>query len=80
MRVVELLEGEIVFLPEDRQLMIGRPIIGATLLVRDLQQTRAYFRTHFSEKVYDIVENATSLFVPPAIAHGVWLEFREDMR
>lgn len=79
-RVVELLEGEIVFLPEDRQLMIGRPIIGATLLVRDLQQTRAYFRTHFSEKVYDIVENATSLFVPPAIAHGVWLEFREDMR
>jgi catechol 2,3-dioxygenase-like lactoylglutathione lyase family enzyme len=68
-QVAHLSEGEVVLLPGARQLVPGRPIVGATVRVRDLAAARKVLagRGH---------EIGSSIFVPPALTHGLWLELR----
>lgn len=68
----------IVPLPASRQLVHGRPIIGAVLKVEDLDKAVSF--------VGKVVPSATtvvhaaqwdSVFVPPSATHGIWLELRQ---
>lgn len=74
-------EAEVVFLPGARQSIPGRRIVGAVLRTRDLEALRRVL-AGTSLKAPPIVRTAAgrSAFVPPAIAHGLWLEFREQPR
>ena len=73
-RVARLGEGEVLLLPRSRQLVAARRIVGATLLVRSLAGAR---RALESFRDSGVVVQGTSVFVPPAVAHGLWLELRE---
>jgi catechol 2,3-dioxygenase-like lactoylglutathione lyase family enzyme len=73
--VAHLPEGDLVFLPADRAVVAGRPVVGATLRVRSLAAARQLLdRTPWRSS---IASGGRSAFVPPAVAHGLWLEFRE---
>lgn len=77
-QVARLARGEVVLLPGTRQLVRGRPIIGATLRVGDLAAARASVTPVAGASL--LAANGpgwSSLFVPPALAHGLWLELRE---
>ncbi len=76
--VIRLNQAEVVILPASRQLVPGRKIAGAIILVRDM------------DKLIQVLLNATinvpeviqtdvgrSLFLPPGLTNGIWLEFRE---
>jgi catechol 2,3-dioxygenase-like lactoylglutathione lyase family enzyme len=77
--VARFAEGDVVLLPRDRQLVAGRPIVGATLRVPSLAPAEAVL-ARSGEKVPARVRGAegTSLFLPPAVTHGLWLELRES--
>ena len=68
-QVAHLNEGEVVLLPGARQLVPGRPIVGATVRVRDLAAARKVLAGRGQEI-------GSSIFLPPALAHGLWLELR----
>jgi hypothetical protein len=68
-QVARLSEGEVVLLPGARQLVPGRPIVGATVRVRDLAAARKVLAGRGQEI-------GSSIFLPPALAHGLWLELR----
>jgi hypothetical protein len=72
-----LAEGEIVFLPAKAQLVPGRPIVGATVRVGSLEAARGILdrnRIRY-EQAADCARN--SVWVGPAVTHGLWLEFRQ---
>ena len=77
--VAKLQQGAVVFLPGSQQLVPGRRIVGATVRTRDLDALRRVM-TAASWSVPPVVltTNGRSIFVPPSIAHGIWLEFRQD--
>lgn len=68
--VAHLDEGEVVLLPGTHQLVPGRRIVGATVRVRDLAAARRVLGGRGRE-------SGSSIFLPPPIAHGLWLELRE---
>jgi catechol 2,3-dioxygenase-like lactoylglutathione lyase family enzyme len=72
-------EGEVVFLPPSHQLVTGRRIVGATLRVQSAATVRRFLTTH-ALRPADVVagDNGSSVFLPPAATHGIWLEFRES--
>jgi catechol 2,3-dioxygenase-like lactoylglutathione lyase family enzyme len=76
--VAHLREGEVVFLPASGQTVPGRRIVGATVRVRSLAAARQALEAGAGE-VAPVVEHRSgrSVFVPPQVAHGIWLEFRE---
>lgn len=71
-------EGLVVFLPGSRQLVPGRRIVGATVRVRSLEAVRRSLRRS-GLPVPPTVSNirGSSVFLAPAITHGIWLELRE---
>jgi catechol 2,3-dioxygenase-like lactoylglutathione lyase family enzyme len=72
--VARLWEGDVLFLPGRRQRVKGRPIVGATIRVKNLEQARRAI-----DKPGTVVlrhASAESLFVAPESANGLWLEFR----
>jgi catechol 2,3-dioxygenase-like lactoylglutathione lyase family enzyme len=72
-------EGDLVLLPADRQLVPGRTIVGATLRVRALAMVQAALaRGGVPAPLPVATSQGTSLFVPPAQARGLWIEFRES--
>jgi hypothetical protein len=71
--VAHLQEGDVVFLPGRRQLVPGRRIVGATISVKSLDVVRRLL----AESPARAARQGSSVFVEPAIAHGIWLEFRE---
>lgn len=76
--VARLQEGEIVFLPGSRQAVPGRRIVGATVRTRDLEAVRRVLEKA-RQPVPRVVRTpeGSSLFLPPSLTHGIWLEFRE---
>lgn len=77
--VATLPRGEVLFLPEAYQRVAGRRIVGATLQVRDLETVLRILAADGREA--PPVVNAPqqrSIFLPPELAHGIWLEFREQ--
>lgn len=77
--VAHFAEGDVVLLPRDRQLVPGRRIVGATLRVSSLATAEAALGRG-GEKAPARVRGSegTSLFLPPALTHGLWLELRES--
>lgn len=77
--VVHLPAGEILLLPGDRQVVPGRKVVGATIRVRRLAATRRTL-SRGRVKVPPTVETkiGSSIFLPPTVTHGIWLEFREQ--
>jgi catechol 2,3-dioxygenase-like lactoylglutathione lyase family enzyme len=72
--VARLPEGALVLLPPDRVRMPGRPVVGATVRVHSIAAAeRLLERTPWRAS---IVKAGGSLFVPPQVANGLWLEFR----
>ena len=69
-------EGEVLLLPPSRALVAGRPIVGVTLRVASLAAARAVLsRARVATR--GPIGSESSVFVPPAAAHGLWLELRE---
>jgi catechol 2,3-dioxygenase-like lactoylglutathione lyase family enzyme len=68
--VAHLADGEVVLLPGAHQLVPGRRIVGATVRVRDLAAARRVLAGRGREI-------GSSIFLPPALTHGLWLELRE---
>jgi hypothetical protein len=69
-QVAQLDEGEVVLLPAARQLVPGRRVVGATVRIRDLAAARRVLAGRGRTI-------GSSIFLPPAITHGLWLELRE---
>ena len=74
--VARLPEGEVVLLPPSRALVAGRPIVGVTLRVASLATARTVL-SHAGVATRGRIGSESSVFVPPAAAHGLWLELRE---
>jgi hypothetical protein len=74
--VARLGEGEVLFLPRDRQRLAGRPVVGATLRVADIGVTRGILARR-AGVAPEIVSSpgGRSIFLPPERTHGLWLEF-----
>ena len=72
--VVTLNEGEVVILPASHQVLSGRPVIGASFLVRDLVHVQ---RMLTEGGIASTAPNSERIVVAPAEAQGLWLEFRE---
>ena len=76
--VATLGRGAVLLLPGGRQLVPNRPIVGATLRVKNLAATRAAIGSIAATNLQTASGPGwSSCFVPPAAAHGLWLEFRE---
>lgn len=76
--VARLPHGELVLLDSSAQRVAGHPLLGLTVRVDDLQRVRTVLNgagLHIGRD--GIVARGHSLFVPPALANGLWLEFRE---
>jgi Glyoxalase-like domain len=78
--VATLASGKVVMLPARHQTVPGRILVGLSVEVASLDQTRRYLagnRVAFQER------NAAagrSLIVAPGVAAGTWFEFREAAR
>jgi len=73
--VVTVDQGEVVILPVSHQVAAGRPIIGASFRVSDVelvtrQLSAAGTAVRFEKGA------AHRIVVPPCATHGIWLEFR----
>lgn len=73
--VARLREGDVVFLPADRQRVKGRPIVGATVRVKSAAAARRVIES--AGIAVRGAAGAASAFVAPEAANGLWLEFRE---
>jgi catechol 2,3-dioxygenase-like lactoylglutathione lyase family enzyme len=76
--VARLPEGQVVFLPRDRQLVPDRRIVGATVRVRDLGVARRTLeRLPAAAGAVKSSSNGSRVFLPPSLTHGIWLELCE---
>jgi len=76
--VARLQEGEVVFLAGARQLVPGRPIVGATLRVGSLDRAREILDRGQPRPLSIVTSpDGRSVFLPPSRTHGLWLEFRD---
>ena len=76
--VARLQEGDVVFLPDARQLVSGRPIVGATLRVGSLDKAREILDRGQPRPLPVVTSSeGRSVFLPPSRTHGLWLEFRD---
>ena len=75
--VARLTSGTVVLLPELHQILKGRRIVGATLRVADLSAARRIVGRRTDTAKSYIVATDRSLFLPPSITHGLWIELRQ---
>jgi hypothetical protein len=71
-------EGEILLLPHTRQVVPGRPIAGVSLRIDSLSATRAALAPAPASIGNALVWRDHSVFIPPGVAHGLWIELREE--
>ena len=77
--VARFAEGDVLLLPQDRQLVAGRRIVGATVRVGHLAEAEAVLaRLGGSVPARVAWPHGASLFLPPTMTHGLWLELRES--
>jgi hypothetical protein len=75
--VARLPAGEVVFLPGSRQIVKQRRIVGATVRVKSLETARRLIAGTRLRLVEGAGSSRASLFLPPDVAHGLWLELRQ---
>jgi catechol 2,3-dioxygenase-like lactoylglutathione lyase family enzyme len=73
-------EGDILLLPHTRQVVPGRPIAGVTLQIDTLSATCAALTQAPASIGNTLVWRDHSVFIPPGVAHGLWIELREGTR
>lgn len=77
--VAELAQGNVVFLPRSHQRVPERRIVGATIRVASIERAQRTLAGGASKPTPILrTEHAASIFVSPEIAHGIWLEFRQE--
>jgi catechol 2,3-dioxygenase-like lactoylglutathione lyase family enzyme len=77
--VARLPEGDVVLLPGSRQITPNRRIVGATLHVRSLDAALKVLEggPFGGDLRRARNERGRSVFIPPAVAYGLWIELRE---
>ena len=79
--VAHLPDGDVVLLPGSHQLVAGRRIIGATVRVKSAAAVRTLLAANgLSPHRVSSGAGHTSIFLPPTMTHGLWLELREEKR
>jgi catechol 2,3-dioxygenase-like lactoylglutathione lyase family enzyme len=79
--VVTIGDGDVYLLPASRQLVKGRKVIGATVSVTSIASVRTSLEQNgLSVPPQPADAPPTSLFLPPTVTHGIWLEFRETRK
>jgi hypothetical protein len=73
--VVALQDAQIYLLPASRRPVAGRKIVGVTVSVRNLAAARAALHVALPRGTRSA--RGKSLFLPPSVTHGIWLELRE---
>jgi hypothetical protein len=69
--------GKVIFLPQRRQIIPGRPIVGLVMRVRDLSATLQALRSGDIHPVRRPDPGYPNVLVSPRDTHNVWIEFRE---
>lgn len=69
-------EGEVLILPGSRQVVPGRRIVGVTFSTTSLASVTKVLATVPALRSAAVTK-ANSVFLPPAVTHGVWIEFRQ---
>lgn len=76
--VVQVQNGEVVFLPATSQVIPGRPIVGVVFLTRDLAALqRCLTSAHIPSVAHVEAAHHRSIIIGPEQTLGLWLEFRE---
>ena len=77
-KVVQVQNGEVVFLPKSSQIIPGRPIVGVVFLTRDLAALqRCLIAAHIPSAAHVEAAHHRSVIIAPQQTLGLWLEFRE---
>lgn len=77
-RVAKFKAADVILLPGSFQVVPGRRIIGATMRTIDLNGFKDLLENGSRSNYPEIkTENWQSIFIPPDVAHGMWLELRE---
>lgn len=77
--IAKLKEGEVILLPASNQLTRNHPVIGATVKIENIEALKTTLK-QAGIKILAVIKgagNTQSLFLPPEITHGIWLEFRQ---
>ncbi len=74
--IARLQQADVIFLPARHQIVAGRPIAGATVSVRSAETARRVI-ANAGINVRTGPPGGRSVFIAPADANGLWLEFRE---
>ena len=64
----------ILLLPGSRQRLSGRPVVGASAVVRRLSDVR---RALQASGLKPVAGTSGTILLPPEQTYGIWLEFRE---
>ena len=76
--VLSVGDGEVYLLPAAWQVVPGRKIVGATVRVRSVAKAREVLaRGGFGDLREAQSERGRSLFLSPAVTHGLWIELLE---
>jgi hypothetical protein len=73
-RAVRFGADRILLLPGSRQRLPGRPVVGASVVVKDLSAVRHALQ---ASGLKPVAATRGALLLPPELTHGIWLEFRE---
>ncbi|MFB6457463.1 VOC family protein [Chitinophaga sp. Hz27] len=72
-QVATLAQGEIILLPKSFKKIPGHQVIGATVSVADITAVQQ----QLDQTGIKAERKAKSIYIEPAITHGIWLEFRQ---
>jgi hypothetical protein len=69
-------EGEVLLLPGSQQSVPGRRIVGVTMAAGSVEGVRAALSRAPAPVRDAAIVKGNSVFLPPSITHGVWIELR----
>jgi catechol 2,3-dioxygenase-like lactoylglutathione lyase family enzyme len=74
MRTIMFGADRILLLPGSRQRLPGRPVVGASVVVKDLSAVRRALQT---SGLKPVAGTRGTILLSPELTFGIWLEFRE---
>ncbi len=75
--VIPLRDSEIYLLPRERRVLRNRPIVGVSVRVNNIRAASEYLARHGIKVGSAKGHSEERIFVAPADACGIWLEFRK---
>jgi catechol 2,3-dioxygenase-like lactoylglutathione lyase family enzyme len=76
--IARLPEGDVVLLPASSELVVGRRIVGATVRVKSVASAKRLLgRRALAPRPRVSGARSSSVYLAPAVTHGLWLELRE---